>query len=107
MVIMWWVQQPPPAEHAGNATAGWAFLLIALLGWAAFNCAKAQIRPLTRCEDCPKPDADGNRKRCRRCGDKSEVLNRWAYLQMKAGIPVPRARRLPHIKHPRAVPKDW
>ena|SRR5690348_13879058 len=107
MVSMWWVLQPPPGEHTGSSAAGWAFLVIAGLAWVVFMCLKAQIRPINKCEKCPKPDADGNRKRCRKCGDKSEVLNRWAYLQAKAGIPVPRARRLPDVRHPRAVPKDW
>lgn len=105
MVTMWLGQPPPP--EAGHSTAGaYTFLVLAALAWVVWRMLKAQIRPLTRCENCPKPDADGNRKRCRRCGDKSEVLNRWAYVQMKMGIPVPRARRLDKV-HPRAVPRDW
>lgn len=105
MVTTWLAQQPPPeAGHGGGA--GYAFLALALLGYVVWRMLQAQIRPLTRCEHCPKPDADGNRKRCRKCGDKSEVLNRWAYAQMLIGIPVPRARRSDR-RHPRAVPKDW
>ena len=106
MVSMWWVSQPPPDGHTSSA-AGWAFLILAVVVWIIYKCLKAQIRPITRCGDCPKPDAEGNRKRCKVCGDKPEILNRWAYWQMRAGVPVPRARRLPHIQHPQAVPKDW
>jgi hypothetical protein len=106
MVTVWLAQQPPPPGPPGNSTAGWAFLFLAGLGYVLFTCIKAQIRPLNRCQDCPKPDADGNRRRCRKCGDKSEVLNRWAWVQMKAGIPVPRARRISK-RHPRSVPEDW
>jgi hypothetical protein len=106
MVTMWLLQQPPP-EHTHSSTAGWAFLILTGVLWVAYKCIKAQIKPITRCGDCPKPDAEGNRNRCRTCGDKPEILNRWAYWQMRAGIRVPRAERLPHITHPRAVPKDW
>lgn len=101
------VQQPPPEQAAHDGTAGWLFLILAGLGYVMFMCLKAQIKPITRCEDCPKPDADGNRKRCTVCGDKPEVLNRWAYFQKTIGIPVPRARRLRKVRHPRAIPEDW
>lgn len=106
MVSMWWVSQPPPDGHTSSA-AGWTFLILAGLAWVVFMCLKAQIKPLNRCKDCPKPDAEGNRTRCKKCGDKPEVLNGWAYWQMRFGIPVPRARRLRNVRHPRAVPEDW
>lgn len=103
---MWLVQQAPPPEHADGSAKAWTFLILAGLIWVVWKCLKAQWRPITRCEDCPKPDAEGNRDRCKVCGDKPEVLNRWAYAQMKVGIPVPKAHRSDK-RHPRAVPKDW
>ena len=106
MVSTWLAQQPPPPEPAHSSGAAWTFLVLAFLAWVGYKFLRAQISPLNRCQHCPKPDADGNRKRCRKCGDKSEVLNRWAYAQMLLGIPVPRARRSSK-RHPRSVPEDW
>ena len=105
MVSIWLAQQPPP-EHAHASAAAWGYLTLALILWVGYKCLRAQIRPLNRCQDCPKPDAEGNNKRCKVCGGRPEVLNKWAYAQMLVGIPVPRARRL-KVKHPRAVPEDW
>jgi tRNA(Ile2) C34 agmatinyltransferase TiaS len=51
---------------------------------------------MTRCGACegkPPGDGEGNYHRCWRCGGASERLRLGAWVTLKVGIPVPRARK--------------
>ncbi len=68
--------------------------LVALAALAYFAVA-AQLNPFTRCEACEgraPGDGSGNYHRCGKCGGASEVLRFGAWLQIKMGISVPRAK---------------
>jgi hypothetical protein len=57
---------------------------------------KIQANPMTRCGACegrPPGDREGNYHRCWRCGGASERLRLGAWVMLKVGIPVPRARK--------------
>lgn len=96
------VAAPPP----GNGGSGLGALLLLGVCVLAFYFVKVQLNPLIRCTECPKPKADGSYHRCRKCGGSPERLKTAAWVMMRLGIPVPRARHLDK-KHPMAVPKDY
>ena len=71
--------------------------LLALVGLTAllYFALRAQLNPFTRCNSCDGKapgDGNGNYHRCRRCGGASERLRFGAWLQLKLGMPVPRAK---------------
>lgn len=94
-----------PAANGGGGGIG--FLILVGLAVGLYYFLQVQWRPLNRCQKCPKPDEDGNTHRCRRCGGRSERLRTSAWVMMKCGIPVPRARHYDGKQHPMAVPKDY
>jgi hypothetical protein len=102
MVTTWLAQDPPP--HGGGGGVGFLLLvgLAALLWWFV----RVQWRPLHRCTKCPKPDEDGFYSRCRHCGGKPERLRPAAWVLLRIGVPVPRARHYDR-QHVRTVPKDY
>lgn len=60
-----------------------------------FFAMRAQLHPFTRCGKCggrPPSDGKGNYRRCSRCGGSPERLRFGAWVQLKMGIPVPRAK---------------
>lgn len=69
-------------------------ILVAILSVLWFALA-AQIDPFAKCGKCEgRPPGSGkNYHRCRRCGGVPERLRFGAWVQLKLGIPVPRAKK--------------
>jgi hypothetical protein len=108
MVTTWLAQEPPPPGSGGGGSAI-GFLLLVGSAYLLWRFIKIQRDPLAVCGKCegkPPGDGEGHRHRCRRCGGAAETLRWQAWLMLKCGIPVPRARRIKKT-HPWAVPKDY
>jgi tRNA(Ile2) C34 agmatinyltransferase TiaS len=71
-------------------------ITLAVLGWLLWQFVKIQLNPFTRCRACggsPPGDGRGNYHRCWSCGGASERLKVAAWVMLKVGIPVPRAKK--------------
>jgi hypothetical protein len=76
--------------------SGGTLITLVVLGWLLWRFVKIQANPMTRCGACegrPPGDREGNYHRCWRCGGASERLRLGAWVMLKVGIPVPRARK--------------
>lgn len=88
---------------------GSLFLVLAVV--LLFFALRAQFDPFTNCSGkAHSGKIQGSRKkkyshRCGRCGGSAEVLRWGAWLQMKLGMPVPRAHSASK-KHPLRMPDD-
>lgn len=96
---------PPPAPPPSGGGIGGLLLLTALgLGWWFI---RLQLNPIGVCGKCngkPPGDGRGNTHPCSRCGGNSRPLKAGAWVLMRMGVPVPRARS--SRKHPFRVPED-
>lgn len=76
--------------------SGGTLITLAVLGWLAWRFLKVQANPFIRCKSCggrPPGDDSGAYHRCWRCGGASERLKTAAWIMLKLGVPVPRARK--------------